>query len=100
MRDCSNASLDEGSEASKTGLNFPNRAPVPFMVPVENVVARPVVRIWPVGRQGAIVDTEDLNPFRRALEQAQPSRTAQIRGGMEEGLRVHREPFGRELVEH
>jgi len=70
-------------------------------LPVENVVARPVVRIWPVGRQGAIVNTEDLNPFRRALEQAQPSRTALIRGEMEqEGLRVHREPFGRELVEH
>ena len=38
-------------------------------LPIENVVARPVVRVWPVGRQGAIVDDADLNPFRRALEQ-------------------------------
>ena len=67
-------------------------------LPVENVVARPVVRIWPVGRQGAIVDTEDLNPFRRALEQAQPSRTARTPGLEtkmdQEGFRVHREPAG------
>ena len=34
-------------------------------LPVANVVARPVVRIWPLGRQGAIVDEVDLNPFVR-----------------------------------
>jgi len=33
------------------------------------VVARPVVRVWPLDRYGAIETTADLNPFRRALEQ-------------------------------
>ena len=39
-------------------------------LPVEKVVARPVVRIWPVDRQGAIVEEADLNPFRRVFEQS------------------------------
>ena len=34
-------------------------------LPVEFVVARPVVRVWPLGRQGAIDASVDLNPFRR-----------------------------------
>ena len=34
-------------------------------LPVENVVARPVVRVWPMGRQGVIDESADLNPFRR-----------------------------------
>ena len=34
-------------------------------LPIENVDARPVVRIWPPERVGAIETTEDLNPFRR-----------------------------------
>ena len=34
-------------------------------LPVRNVVARPVVRVWPLGRQGAIDATVDLNPFIR-----------------------------------
>ena len=38
-------------------------------LPIRNVVARPVVRVWPLDRQGAIVEEEDLNPFRRAAEQ-------------------------------
>ena len=38
-------------------------------LPIDKVVARPVVRIWPPDRQGAIVEEEDLNPFRRAFEQ-------------------------------
>ena len=33
------------------------------------VVARPVVRVWPLDRYGPIETTADLNPFRRALEQ-------------------------------
>ena len=37
-------------------------------LPEENVVARPFVRIWPPARQGAIDETVDLNPFRRAME--------------------------------
>lgn len=40
-------------------------------LPMANVVARPVVRVWPIERQGAIVDTQDLNPFRRLVERAQ-----------------------------
>ena len=34
-------------------------------LPVQNVVARPVVRVWPLGRQGAIDASVDLNPFIR-----------------------------------
>ena len=34
-------------------------------LPIENVVARPVVRVWPLGRQGAIDESVDLNLFRR-----------------------------------
>ena len=34
-------------------------------LPVSNVVARPVVRVWPLERQGAIVEETDLNPFKR-----------------------------------
>ena len=34
-------------------------------LPVESVVARPVVRVWPLDRQGAIDASTDLNPFRR-----------------------------------
>ena len=34
---------------------------------VSRVVARPVVRVWPLVRAGAIETTTDLNPFRRAL---------------------------------
>ena len=33
------------------------------------VVARPVVRVWPPNRQGAIDDSVDLNPFRRLMLQ-------------------------------
>ena len=35
-------------------------------LPVENVVARPVVRVWPLGRRGTIDTSLDLNPFVRA----------------------------------
>jgi signal peptidase I len=42
-------------------------------LPIKDVVARPVARIWPVDRAGAIVADEDLNPFRRAVERAQRS---------------------------
>ena len=34
---------------------------------VSRVVARPVVRVWPPERYGAIDTSTDLNPFRRAL---------------------------------
>ena len=34
-------------------------------LPEENVVGRPVVRIWPPERQGTIDDSVDLNPFVR-----------------------------------
>ena len=36
-------------------------------LPLESVVARPVVRIWPPERQGTIDESTDLNPFRRLL---------------------------------
>ena len=36
-------------------------------LPVENVVARPVVRVWPLGRLGTIDASADLNPFRRTV---------------------------------
>jgi len=34
-------------------------------LPVENVVARPVLRVWPLDRRGAIDASRDLNPFVR-----------------------------------
>ena len=40
------------------------------VLPTQNVVARPVVRIWPPERTGAIDETVDLNPFRREAERA------------------------------
>ena len=43
-------------------------------LPEANVVARPVVRVWPLERRGAIVDEVDLNPFRRAASRAPASR--------------------------
>lgn len=44
------------------------------------VMARPVVRIWPLDRIGAIEKTEDLNPFRR--------QALQFREALEEAIRV------------
>ena len=51
---------------------------------VDRVVARPVVRVWPPERVGAIETTRDLNPFRRealrfreALDAAVARRPAQ-----------------------
>ena len=51
---------------------------------VDRVVARPVVRVWPPERAGAIETTRDLNPFRRealrfreALDAAVARRPAQ-----------------------
>ena len=43
------------------------------------VTARPVVRIWPLDRIGAIEKTEDLNPFRR--------QALQFREALEEAIR-------------
>lgn len=43
------------------------------------VMARPVVRIWPLDRIGAIEKTEDLNPFRR--------QALQFREALEEAIR-------------
>lgn len=40
-------------------------------LPLDNVVGRPFVRVWPLERAGAIVDEADLNPFRRAVDRAQ-----------------------------
>ena len=37
-------------------------------LPAGKVVGRPVVRVWPPGRLGAIETSVDLNPFRRAAE--------------------------------
>ena len=34
---------------------------------IRRVVARPVTRIWPPDRAGAIEKAQDLNPFRRSL---------------------------------
>ena len=46
------------------------------------VVARPVVRIWPPDRTGAIETTEDLNPFRReAMRFREALDEAVMRGG-------------------
>ena len=43
-------------------------------LPQENVVARPVLRVWPLERRGAIDASRDLNPFVR------PRRPASVEG--------------------
>ena len=37
-------------------------------LPLESVVARPVVRVWPPERQGTIDESLDLNPFLRLVQ--------------------------------
>ena len=46
-------------------------------LPVDNVVGRPFVRVWPLERAGAIVDEADLNPFRRAVDRARDAEGSQ-----------------------
>ena len=40
-------------------------------LPMENVVARPVVRVWPLERRGTIDASVDLNPFVRSPKPAE-----------------------------
>ena len=44
-----------------------------------NVVARPVLRVWPLERVGTVDDTVDLNPFRREALRYREALDAAIR---------------------
>mmetsp|Transcript_49630 Transcript_49630/g.155807 ORF Transcript_49630/g.155807 Transcript_49630/m.155807 type:complete len:190 (+) Transcript_49630:532-1101(+) len=48
-------------------------------LPRQNVVARPVVRVWPISRQGTIDASADLNPFARGGRAPPPPTTSESR---------------------